>query len=432
MKIFVGRQKTSFGVMAAAVFMLIFTAVLLLSSFAFAEDAQVKTHEGETLLTIHENGSKKVIVADGGTIGDAIKKAGIEINENDNVEPSLDQELIASEYKVNIYRTRPVVVIDGFNKRQITTALQTPQQIVDEADIVVRDEDNLSLEKADLFRDGAGLKVVIDRAQAIKVILFGKETTMYTHAGTVQEFLDEKEISLGENDRVSLGLNSSINTSEVLKIWREGKQTITVEEEVEFSVKNEYDADRPVGYSSVKQEGVVGSKLVTYDVVIVDGEINERLVLSEIITTQPVERIVILGAKSNVSYSADKEQLMAAAGIKQSDFPYVVEILNRENRSWCPTLWQGKSSGGCPATFIAHYSENAAVGYGLCQATPGSKMASAGADWRTNPVTQLKWCHSYAVGRYGSWQNAASFSRCIGSCYSSYTNSTINKATRWW
>jgi hypothetical protein len=30
-------------------------------------------------------------------------------------------------------------------------------------------------------------------------------------------------------------------------------------------------------------------------------------------------------------------------------------------------------------------------------------MASAGADWATNPVTQLKWCNGYAVGRYGSW-----------------------------
>ncbi len=39
--------------------------------------------------------------------------------------------------------------------------------------------------------------------------------------------------------------------------------------------------------------------------------------------------------------------------------------------------------------------------YGLPQALPGSKMASAGADWRTNPVTQLRWMVAYLAGRYG-------------------------------
>ncbi|UQX02763.1 transglycosylase SLT domain-containing protein [Streptomyces sp. RerS4] len=40
--------------------------------------------------------------------------------------------------------------------------------------------------------------------------------------------------------------------------------------------------------------------------------------------------------------------------------------------------------------------------YGLVQALPGSKMASAGADWRTNPATQIKWGLGYMNERYGS------------------------------
>jgi hypothetical protein len=40
--------------------------------------------------------------------------------------------------------------------------------------------------------------------------------------------------------------------------------------------------------------------------------------------------------------------------------------------------------------------------YGIPQALPGSKMASAGADWRTNPITQIKWGLGYINGRYGS------------------------------
>ncbi len=56
------------------------------------------------------------------------------------------------------------------------------------------------------------------------------------------------------------------------------------------------------------------------------------------------------------------------------------------------------------------YATNASSGaYGICQALPGAKMASAGSDWATNIETQAKWCDSYVNGRYGSWANARSF-----------------------
>ncbi|MER7513611.1 aggregation-promoting factor C-terminal-like domain-containing protein, partial [Streptomyces lavendulae] len=56
---------------------------------------------------------------------------------------------------------------------------------------------------------------------------------------------------------------------------------------------------------------------------------------------------------------------------------------------------------------------NASSGaYGLVQALPASKMASAGSDWKSNPATQIKWGLDYMNSRYGSpvgawnfWQN---------------------------
>jgi TP901 family phage tail tape measure protein len=47
--------------------------------------------------------------------------------------------------------------------------------------------------------------------------------------------------------------------------------------------------------------------------------------------------------------------------------------------------------------------------YGLGQALPGNKMASAGKDWKTNAITQLKWVKSYIKGRYGNAANAKRF-----------------------
>ncbi|MEE1786328.1 transglycosylase SLT domain-containing protein [Streptomyces sp. SP17BM10] len=70
----------------------------------------------------------------------------------------------------------------------------------------------------------------------------------------------------------------------------------------------------------------------------------------------------------------------------------------------------------CFSNIVSHESSwnplavNASSGaYGLVQALPGSKMASAGSDWRTNPATQIKWGLDYMNSRYGSPCGAWSF-----------------------
>ena len=52
---------------------------------------------------------------------------------------------------------------------------------------------------------------------------------------------------------------------------------------------------------------------------------------------------------------------------------------------------------------------NPSGAYGIPQALPGSKMASAGADWQTNPATQIRWGLGYVKGQYGTPCNAWAF-----------------------
>ncbi|WP_225878356.1 aggregation-promoting factor C-terminal-like domain-containing protein [Spongiactinospora rosea] len=52
--------------------------------------------------------------------------------------------------------------------------------------------------------------------------------------------------------------------------------------------------------------------------------------------------------------------------------------------------------------------------YGIPQSLPGSKMASAGGDWQTNPATQIKWGLGYIKGRYGSPCGAWGHSQSVG------------------
>lgn len=52
--------------------------------------------------------------------------------------------------------------------------------------------------------------------------------------------------------------------------------------------------------------------------------------------------------------------------------------------------------------------------YGIPQSLPGSKMATAGADWETNPVTQIRWGLGYIQDRYGTPCGALAHSESVG------------------
>lgn len=70
-------------------------------------------------------------------------------------------------------------------------------------------------------------------------------------------------------------------------------------------------------------------------------------------------------------------------------------------------LWQRESGWRVHAA-------NPSGAYGIPQALPGSKMASAGSDWRTNPATQIRWGFGYIGSRYGSPCAAWSHSQSNG------------------
>jgi heat shock protein HslJ len=62
-----------------------------------------------------------------------------------------------------------------------------------------------------------------------------------------------------------------------------------------------------------------------------------------------------------------------------------------------------------------HKARNASSGaYGIAQALPGSKMASAGADWKTSPATQIKWGLGYIKDRYKTPCAAWAHSESVG------------------
>lgn len=372
--------------------------VLLFSSsgaYGYAAAASTDTARDGRLVTIHDRGEERVILTRAQSVRDALNDAQIAILPEDTVEPGLQTEILTNSYTVNIYRARPVIVVDGPVRDKIMTSAQTPGAIAKDAGLQLNDEDVAVLSASDnIVADGAGIVLNIDRATPINLTLYGAQRVAYTHEKTVGAMLDKKGIKLGKNDTLSVARATPIARGMSVAVWRDGVQTVTLEEMVPYKVRQVQDFDHPVGYRKVQTPGVDGKRTVTYEINMKQGRELSRKEIQSVVWSQPKEQIEIVGAGLPPGSHQD---WMAAAGIAPSDFGYVAFIVDHENRSWDPCKVQG-------GAVDCAYSGN--MGYGLVQATPGGKMVSAGADWRTNPVTQLKWASSYAVKRYGSWKGA--------------------------
>jgi hypothetical protein len=106
-----------------------------------------------------------------------------------------------------------------------------------------------------------------------------------------------------------------------------------------------------------------------------------------------------------------KEQEERAAALKD---PKTAARRLLAQRGWADqfscldALWSGESGWDPHAT-------NAYSGaYGIPQSLPGTKMATAGKDWRTNPITQIRWGLGYIESSYGTPCAAQSFKQGHG------------------
>jgi uncharacterized protein YabE (DUF348 family) len=301
MNILKRKSITSVVALVSALIFLVFVAVFTVSGTTHAQDS--RGTQSSHLITIHDRGNTKVILTKASTIGNAIKDAGIPIDKKDLVEPDANQKLIASNYQVNIYRARPVLVIDGNIRQKIITPYQTPLQIAASAGIVVYPEDITTIDRVDDLASGAGLQMTIKRATPFEFTLYGKTSTVRTQATTIGGMLSEKGIKLTKDDRVLPAVDTKIVSGLPVRVWREGKQTITSEEPINFDIEKIQDGDRSVGYINITTPGVKGLRNATYEIIVQDGKEVSRKEIASLTTKQPIKQVEIVGAK--LSFSGD-------------------------------------------------------------------------------------------------------------------------------
>lgn len=347
------------------------------------------------IVTLYVDNSRQTLPTRAKTVEDLLDRLDIKIHEGDVVEPSLDAPIVSDNFNVNIYRSRPVMIIDGQKRTVVDSADQSAKIAARKAGIIIYPEDEITPEAPEnLLGEGVvGERYVIDRATPVTLILYGSVSALRTQAKTVGQLLKEKDINVSPSDTVSPAADTPLRADMKLTITREGQKIATVEEEIAPTVEYVDDINLLRGNTVVREPGVNGKKVVTYEIKTENGvEISRRL-LQEIVTIQPQRQLIARGTKIVISNPSENvkigEQLAAGRGWTGEQWYCLYQLWQKES-GWSTTA--GNPSSGA---------------YGIPQALPGGKMASAGADWSTNPATQISWGMNYIAGRYsapcGAW-----------------------------
>ena len=302
-----------------------------------------------------------------------------------------------------------------------------------------------------LFISGICVFAANKQVKNVKITLSnGCEMNVVTSKTKVADILDEKHIILLPEEKVTPDENTTIGANgeivitektaqeEVAELVSNETEATTTEENAnELSMEMISQAYNPItektivevqsipfetvtknvanGASETKdqvlQEGREGKKEVTYRVKYQNDVEIERTEVSSVVLEEPVNKIVQVRAKQTTSrsssgrtyisgsvaeYQAYARARCSAYGWSTADFNCLVALWNKESK-WNPNAYNSGSGA-----------------YGIPQALPASKMATAGTDYRTNYKTQRNWGLSYISSRYGSPSAAWSHSKSTG------------------
>ncbi|WP_051702566.1 ubiquitin-like domain-containing protein [Oerskovia turbata] len=349
-------------------------------------------------VTIDLDGEVRTVSAYGSTIGELLAFQQITVKDGDLVEPATTTS--ASDGGTIVVRTSREVSleVDGEPQTFVTTA-STVGELISALGPRAEGAKTSASRSQSIGRE----QIRVSTLKTVHVAVDGGVVSATTAEASVQEVLDHAGIVLSEGDAVSVPLGAAAVDGMLVLVTRAAQGAATVTESLPFATEEVKDPYLPQGQRNVRTSGKVGEAVTTYEIQTVGGVEVSRTVLERTVTREPRTEVVVVGTLDPSTITVDPgsskaiaKSLAAQRGWGDDQFACLDLLWMKESR-WNATA-ENRSSGA----------------YGIPQALPGSKMASAGADWRTNPATQITWGLGYIEGRYGTPCGAWSHSQAKG------------------
>lgn len=348
-------------------------------------------------LTLDVDGTLYDVSAYGRTVAEVLDYQDVGVAPEDLVEPALSSS--APDGGTIVVRTSHdvVVEIDG-QEQTIATTARTVGELL--AFLGPRAEGAVT----DVSRSAAlGRQPVrVSTLKTVHIAVDGAVLPITTAEASVRGVLRTAGIVLGEEDETSVPLDAAAVDGMLVLVSRAAATSDTLTEVLPFATEEVEDPNLPQGHRVVVQSGRVGEAVTTYAVQTLGGAEVDRTVLTRTVTTEPRNEVIKVGTM-DVSVSVDPgsaravgRSLAAQRGWGDDQFACLDKLWTKES-NWRVDADNPSSSA-----------------YGIPQALPGSKMATAGDDWRTNPATQITWGLGYIEGRYGTPCSAWSHSVAKG------------------
>ena len=386
---YVGRRGPLGAITRGALQVLVVVAVALGTTGVLAAHSTV---------TVDMDGRVQTLDGYGRPVGEVLAFHGIEPGPDDLVQPVASAP--APRDGEVVVRTSKEVTLEVDGE---TTSFRTTAHTVGELLAALGPRGDGAVASASRSDPLGRGPVRVSTRKTVYVSVDGSVLPLRTTQATVRDVLAEVEISLGEDDRTSVPLGAAAVDGMVVVVNRGGTASDIVTEVVPFETERIESDDLPKGHETVRTRGVPGERVTTYEVHTLDGAEVRRTVVDRSVTVEPVDEVVVVG-------TLDVSQVQADPGSAKA-----IGRAMAAERGWgddqfvcLDKLWTKESNWRWNA-------ENPSSGaYGIPQSLPGSKMASAGSDWRTNPATQISWGLGYISGRYGTPCSAWEHSMSVG------------------
>jgi len=186
------------------------------------------------------------------------------------------------------------VVVDG-KETVVKTKQWTLQRLLDEQAISIGEHDRVSAGLDTRIKSGDTF--MIDFTSPVVVTADGETKTLYTTGKTVRGALQEYNISLGTEDKISPGLDETISDNLSVKIVRVTKEVEEHTVPIAFETETKKDGNLLKGKEETVQEGKEGTKLVQKQKVYEDGSLVEESVVAETVQSASVNKVVAIGTK---------------------------------------------------------------------------------------------------------------------------------------
>jgi uncharacterized protein YabE (DUF348 family) len=349
-------------------------------------------------VTLEVDGTSVRVHTVAGDVSQVLAGAGYRIGAHDLVAPGADAQVHDGSLIV-LKRGRLLhLQIDGV-ERDIWVTDPTVSQAM--ADLGFPTADFTSVSR-DQRLPLTPTDIDIRAPKQVTLVMAGKAQTLTTTDATVGEVLDDMGVALSAQNRITPAVGTAIAAGEKITVQRVTSGRISARTAIPFTVLQQPDATMSKGQVQVVTSGQPGTASVIYGVVYVDGVATGKTVLSSTVLTPPTTQIEKVGTApvpppvviqvDPGSAQAIAQNMMLARGWGSDQFSCLVQMWDHESG------WRVNAQNGSGA-------------YGIPQALPGDKMAAFGADWQTNPATQIAWGLAYISGRYGtpcaawsSWQ----------------------------